>query len=167
MKPYTTTVTIDRPLDQVLALYDSIDHLKGWQPTLQSVRPIEGEPGAVGSQVELTYQMGKGEMQMIETVVHNDLPERQVLQFETKGVTNITTSRFEPIGDQQTRWEMTSEFRFRGLVWKIMSRLMKSAFPKQTLTAMTAFKEYAESDPSLSGADGPEEADAAEKSAPV
>ena len=84
---------------------------------------------------------------MIETVTKNELPNEMSGTYETKGVFNIISNRFEEVSEKQTRWVSENEFQFSGFM-KLMGIFMKGAFPKQTLKFMTQFKTFAENEPS-------------------
>lgn len=141
---YTVDITIDLPRTKVIELFDNPDNMHKWQPDLVSFDPISGDPGQPGAKSKLHYKMGRREIEMIETVTKNKLPDEMSGTYETKGVFNIISNRFEEIGENQTRWVSENEFQFSGFFMKFMSIFMKSAFPKQTLKFMNQFKNFAE-----------------------
>jgi len=140
---YTVDIIIDLPRPKVIQLFDNPDNMHKWQPDLVSFDPISGDPGQPGAKSKLHYKMGKREIEMIETVTKNDLPSEMAGTYETKGVFNIISNRFEEISEKQTRWVSENEFQFSGFM-KLMGIFMKGAFPKQTLKFMNQFKTYAE-----------------------
>ncbi|MGL1889371.1 MAG: SRPBCC family protein, partial [Reichenbachiella sp.] len=64
--------------------------------------------------------------------------------YETKGVYNVISNKFEAISDNSTQWKSENEFQFSGFM-RIMSLFMKSAFPRETMKFMKQFKAFAES----------------------
>lgn len=140
---YTVDLTIDLPRSKVVALFDNPDNMKKWQPDLVSFEPISGEPGRPGAKSKLLYKMGKRDIEMIETITNNDLPDELAGTYETKGVFNVISNRFVEVDEHKTQWISDNEFQFTGFM-KLMGFFMKSAFPKQTLKIMNQFKTFAE-----------------------
>ncbi|MEP2025823.1 MAG: SRPBCC family protein [Reichenbachiella sp.] len=140
---YTVDIIIDLPRPKVIELFDNPDNMHKWQPDLVSFEPISGEPGQPGAKSKLQYKMGKRDIEMIETVTKNDLPDVMTGTYETKGVYNHISNNFVEISEKQTRWISENEFQFSGFM-KLMGIFMKSAFPKQTLKFMNQFKTFAE-----------------------
>lgn len=140
---YTVDILIDLPRAKVIALFDNPDNMQKWQPDLISFEHLSGEPGQVGAKSKLHYKMGKREVEMIETITKNDLPNELSGTYETKGVFNIISNTFHEVNENQTKWVSENEFQFSGFM-KLIGIFMKSAFPKQTLKFMNQFKEFAE-----------------------
>ena len=140
---YTTEVIIDLPRSRVIELFDDADNLKKWQPGLQNMEHVSGEPGQPGAKTRLVYDEGGRTMEMVETIVQNDLPERFVVTYEAKNVYNLMDNIFHETADGKTRWVSDTEFRFSGFM-AIMALFMRGAFPKETLKSMNLFKAFAE-----------------------
>lgn len=47
---YTVEIEIDRPIDEVVALFDDPENLKHWQPGFVSMKPLAGTPGMFRNQ---------------------------------------------------------------------------------------------------------------------
>lgn len=139
---YSTETVIDLPRERVIELFDDPDNLPKWMDGLVSFRHISGEPGQPGAKSELVHQMGKRRIEMVETIVVRDLPERFDGTYEAKGVWNLVENRFFDEGDQ-TRWKVNTEFRCSGFL-KVMAWLMPGAFRKQTAKHQADFKRFAE-----------------------
>ncbi|WP_422362317.1 SRPBCC family protein [Reichenbachiella sp.] len=144
---YTVDIIIDLPRPKVITLFDNPDNMYKWQPDLVSFDHLSGDPGQPGAKSKLHYKMGKRDIEMIETVTKNELPDEMSGTYETKGVFNIISNRFEEVGEKQTRWVSENEFQFSGFM-KLMGIFMKGAFPKQTLKFMKQFKTFAENEAS-------------------
>lgn len=139
---YEHSLIINLPRERVIELFNSTENLYKWQDGLQSFEHISGTPGQVGAKSMLKYKMGKREVEMIETITHQNLPDRFHGTYEAKNVWNKIENHFSEQGDK-TEWRVVSEFKFTGFM-RIMAALMKGAFKKQTLTFMTKFKDFAE-----------------------
>lgn len=140
---YSCTVTIDKPRDHVIALFDNTDNMSKWQDGLVSFTHVSGEFGQVGSTYAIVYKMGKRVVEMVETLVERSLPDRFAATYEAPGVWNLVENTFTELGDEQTQWVVDTEFKCSGFIM-IMSWIMPGMFKKQTMKMMTAFKDFAE-----------------------
>jgi uncharacterized membrane protein len=140
---YTTEITIDLPRDRVVALFDDPDNLAKWQPGLQSMETIEGEPGTPGAKTRLVYEARGRRVEMIETIIDRDLPRVFSATYEAKNVWNEVVNRFHEAGPRKTRWVTENEFKFSGAM-ALLAFFMRGAFRKQTLEDMERFKAFAE-----------------------
>jgi hypothetical protein len=140
---YETEVTIDLPRARVIELFDSTENMYKWQTGLTGLEHLAGEPGQPGAKIKLIYDEGGRKAEMLETIVERDLPDTLTATYEIENVYNLVRNRFFDEGPDKTRWRMEVEFRFKGWM-AVLALLMRSAFPKQTLKDMNAFKAFAE-----------------------
>lgn len=141
---YEIDMDIEVPRPRVVALFDNADNMKEWQPCLVSFEPMSGTPGEVGAESRLRYKMGKRDIEMVETITENALPDTFAGTYEAKGVWNEVRNRFIEVDENTTRWHMETEFKFTTLPMKIMGTLMPGAFKKQSRQFMEQFKAFAE-----------------------
>lgn len=141
---YTVTIEIEKPIDEVVALFDNADNLYAWMEGLESFEHLSGEPGQVGAKSRLKFKMGKRNIEMIETITVRDLPDEFTGTYDAEGVFNIVKNRFEAINPTRTRYISEQEFQFTGFM-KIFGWLMPGAFRKQSMKYLEAFKAFAES----------------------
>ncbi len=144
---YQTEIEIDLPVERVVELFDNSDNMAKWQPGLQSFKHLSGEPGKPGAKMELNYKMGKREIQMVETVVQNELPKVFEVTYEAKNVFNKLQCQFISLSPTQTKWVEHNEFKFSGFMM-LLGLLMPGAFKKQTMQYMQQFKAFAENEAS-------------------
>lgn len=142
---YSCSIDIHLPRDRVVALFDDTANLKRWMPGLRAFEHQSGIPGEVGAKSRLTFKDGAREFAMTETVTLRQLPERFDGTYEMPGVHNAVQNRFIVVGAEHTRWEQDTEFRFDGLMMKLMALVAPGMFRKQTMSFMEKFKEFAES----------------------
>ena len=140
---YTTEIEIYLPREKVIELFGDTSNIIEWMPGLKNVELIKGEMNEAGAESKLFFDINGRKTEMLETIVENNLPDNILLNYDTKGVHNIVTSRFYNEG-QFTKWEMQSEFQFSGFM-KLLGIFARSSFPKQTLKNMYHFKKFAES----------------------
>lgn len=141
---YTVDIVIDLPRDRVVELFADPDNTPKWQAGLLKSELISGNRGEVGAKTKLVFQMGKRQMEMVETITKRDIPTELDGTYETTGVFNIVRNRFIEISPNQTRLESENEFRFSSFFMKLMGVVMKGAFPKQSLKYLQDFKAFAE-----------------------
>lgn len=140
---YTQSIIINKPLDEVVQLFDSVDNLYEWMEGLQSFEPLTGTPGEVGSTAKLVFKMGKRELEMIETITAKNLPEEFSGTYDAKGVHNIVRNFFEQVDEHTTKHTADNEFQFKGFM-KVIAFLIPGAFKKQSYKYLQAFKDFAE-----------------------
>ncbi len=141
---FNVAIEIDKPIDEVIALFDSSDNMFEWMEGLESFEHVRGEPGEVGAKSRLRFKMGKRDIEMVETITSKDLPREFAGTYEADGVTNIVRNKFEPLGPDRTLYTSENEFQFMGFM-KIVALVMPGAFKKQSLKYLQAFKRFAES----------------------
>ena len=61
-----------------------------------------------------------------------------------KGMWSATRDRFIETGPYTTRWESESEYRFSGLMMRLVGLFLPGAFRKQSVQHMQDFKAFAE-----------------------
>lgn len=149
---YTTEIIVKVPLDVFATKMNNIDNMKHWQSGLQSTEHISGHPGELGSKIKLTYKFDKRNMEIIETITKSDFPNEFHAIYTTKGMNNIQKNYFSETSDGYTKWTSKSEFTPLSFAMRIMLFLMPSAFKKQSLKYMKAFKNFAENGTSVAHA---------------
>lgn len=141
---YTVETTINKPLAEVIRLFDSQENLFKWMEGLTSFEPISGTPGEVGAKSKMVFNVKNKTVELIETITRKDLPNSFDGTYETNGVYNIVKNKFIALPDNTTKYISDQEFQLSGLL-KIFGFLMKGAFKKQSLKYLEDFKRFAES----------------------
>jgi hypothetical protein len=139
---YTTEVTIERPRDQVIPLFDSTENLYKWQEGLQQMELLEGEAGQEGAVSKLVYETRRGRLEMTETITRRKLPDEFSGVYRARGVHNEVQNFFTE-KDGTTRWTMVNVFKFKGLM-ALLAPFMQGVFRSNTLLNMERFKNFAE-----------------------
>ncbi|MDX1477111.1 MAG: SRPBCC family protein [Saprospiraceae bacterium] len=145
MKPFQCSVVIDRPLSTVVELFKDPENLRHWQDGFIGLEHLSGSPGTAGAKTRFRYRMGKGEMELIETIIRNDLPREFAGEYWHKSMTNTMRYWFEPVADDQTRYNSEVHYtEFRGLTIKVMAFLFPGVFKRQVQKWMNQFKAFVE-----------------------
>lgn len=133
---------INLPRDTVVDLFTDPEARLKWVPDLLELEPLQGIPNQPGSQCRLVYRQGDREIEVVETVLERELPERFTSAYSTAGMNSQMVSRFEDRGEH-TRWYTDNTFNGTGLL-KVMPWIMPWIFKNRTLRLMQHFKDYAE-----------------------
>ncbi len=138
---FTCHTDIKAPLQTVIALFENPDNLKEWQDGFVSIEPISGPPGEIGSKSKLTYE----KLELIETILRNDLPEEFKANYEHKHMTNTMSCRFKKVDSNVTRFEQEIQYtKFNGFVIKLIAKLFPRMFKKQVQKWLDQFKAFIE-----------------------
>ena len=130
---FTCTVNIDAPLDKVLELHADPGCYNKWQDGFIGYETFSGSTGEVGAKSRIRLSGPGGEMELIETILENDLPFKSISLVEHKHMINTMTNSFQTITDNKTRWISTIEYiKFIGIMPKLMAFFMPGVFKKQT-----------------------------------
>lgn len=140
---YIQEVTIGQPIDKVVEMFVNPDNLSKWMDGLESMEHMSGEPGEKGAKSKFIFKMGKREIEMIETIEVNNLPDEFTANYIAKGVFNSVTARFVKENENTTKYISENEFQFKGFM-KLMGFLMPGAFKKQSMKYLVAFKNFVE-----------------------
>jgi hypothetical protein len=142
---FTCQVQINKPKEKVVELFDNPENLKYWQDGYQGFDHISGEPGAVGSKSTIKYKMGKREIELVETILVNNLPDEFAGEYYHKNMTNTMSNRFTAVTDSTTLYESEVHYiALRGFMTKLMAFLFPNMFKKQVQKWMNQFKDFVE-----------------------
>ena len=140
---YTLSTIIDKPIDEVVILFNNQENLYKWMEGLESIDLFEGVAGKKGAKSRMHFKYGRREMDMLETIIENDLPRKMVTTYDAKGVSNIIFTSMESIEGNKTKYNSTQEFKMHGFM-KVVAFLAPKMFKKQTNKILTNFKNFAE-----------------------
>ncbi|MFK8046541.1 MAG: SRPBCC family protein [Crocinitomicaceae bacterium] len=137
---YSCSIEINSPIEKVIKQWQDENHFKEWQDGFQSIELINGEKNAENSKSKIVLQQGKRRIELIETIIANDLPAAKKASYEHIHMTNTQTSRFEKLEDNKTRYISEVEYtQFNGLMPKLMAKLFPGMFKKQSEKWMKQF----------------------------
>jgi hypothetical protein len=140
---YSVDITINKPLKDVIAIFENPEDMKKWMKGLISFEQMDTEYGKPGSKTYMVFEMGRRKMKIVETIIANDLPKEFTASYNTKNVFNIVVNSFEELGPDSTKYITQQEFQFSGFM-KIVSLMMAPAFKKQSIQYLQDFKYYVE-----------------------
>ncbi len=151
---YTVSIEIALPRERVVQLIADPAHMPMWLRGLVVHEPLEGAHGQVGTKSRVVLQMGKQTMECAETITRREptdlhsIPKGSVVHYDreivTEGMWSAVRERFTEAGPAATLWVSESEYRFGGVLMRLVGLLMPGAFRKQSLQHMQDFKAFAE-----------------------
>lgn len=141
---YSTHVIINKPIQEVVELFQNQENSFKWMEGLSKFELIEGNNGEVGSKYTIEFQMGKRTMTMVETILEANLPDNIKFEYSSPGSYNTVNHIFEDNEDGTTSHTAESYFKFSSFGMKVMSWLMPGLFKRQSLKYANAFKTFAE-----------------------
>ncbi|WP_447001812.1 SRPBCC family protein [Saccharothrix isguenensis] len=151
---HTNSIEIALPRERVAQLLADPAHLPKWLRGLALHEPISGMHGQLGTKSRVVMQSGQRKIECTETITRRDpadlhaIPEGVVVHFDREvvgaGMWSVVRDRLTESTPETTLWESESEYRFSGLLMRLVGLLMPSAFRKQSQQHMQDFKAFAE-----------------------
>ncbi|MFI6536421.1 SRPBCC family protein [Nonomuraea sp. NPDC050547] len=151
---YTTSIEIALPREKVLQMLADPAHLPKWLRGLELHEPVDGAHGQVGTTSRVVFHMGKQKMEVTETITRLEpedlhaIPRSVVVHYDREivgeGMWQAQRDRLIAAGPDTTLWESESEFRFDGLLLRLVGLVMPGSFRKQSQQHMEDFKAFAE-----------------------
>jgi hypothetical protein len=151
---YTVSIEIALPREKVAQLLADPTHLPKWLHGLVVHEPLSGVHGQVGTKSRVVMQIGQQTIEATETITRREpvdlhgIPSGSVVQFDreivAKDMWSAARDRLTEAGPETTLWEQESEYRFSGLLMRLVGLLMPAAFRKQSQQHMQDFKAFAE-----------------------
>lgn len=150
---YTVSIDIAVPLTSVVALLTEPAHRPAWLRGLVLHEPLSGPDGQVGTTSRVVMELGGQRAEMIETITRREpadlteIPPGTVVHFDREivgeGMWSAARERLTANGDS-TRWESENEYRFTGVIMRLVALVMPATFRKQSLLHMRDFTAFAE-----------------------
>ncbi|NEK84632.1 SRPBCC family protein [Blastococcus saxobsidens] len=151
---FTNSIEIALAREGVAQLLADPAHLPKWLRGMVLHEPVDGMHGHLGTRSRVVMQSGKQTMECTETITRRDpadlqtIPTEVVVHFDREivgpGMWSVVRDRLTEADPGTTLWESESEYRFTGLLMRLVGLLMPSAFRKQSQQHMRDFKAFAE-----------------------
>ena len=142
---FICSVIIDKPKVFVTNLFVKPEFLGEYQEGFVKKNIVKGNYFEVGAISKLYYKMGKGEMELTETVLKNELPDSFAALYVHKHTENTMTSTFISLSDTKTQYNAEINYTsFKGVIVKIMAFLFPIFFKKQVQKWLDNFKVFVE-----------------------
>src|SRR5690606_34128402 len=125
-------------------------HIPKWLRGVVLHEPLNGLHGQVGTRSRVVMEMGQQKFEATETITRREpadlssIPKGSVVHFEREivgeGMWNAARERLSEASPNTTLWVSENEYRFSGLLMRLVGLLMPGTFRKQSLQHMQDFK---------------------------
>jgi hypothetical protein len=151
---YSNTIEIAQSRERVAQLLADPAYLPRWLRGMVLHEPIHGVHGQLGTESRVVMQSGQQRFEITETITRRDptdlhnIPRDTVVDFEREsvgeGMWNRVRDRLTEVDAETTHWVSESEYRFDGLLLRMVGLVMPGTFRKQSQQHMEDFKAFAE-----------------------
>lgn len=142
---YTGTVIINKPQQEVAKYFADPQYLGSYQDGFLRKEFVSGEIGQKDAVSKMYYKQGKGEMELTETILVNNLPDSFEGFYHHKHMDNTMKTSFIAIDKNTTKYVTEVEYVvFRGFIPKVLGLFFKGMFRKQGEKWMMNFKNFVE-----------------------
>jgi hypothetical protein len=141
---FTLELPLHKSRAEVWRVFDNLENIKIWQPTLVNFEIVSGMDRQTGTVTKLTYAEGKGEFVLMEKVTFRAEPDRFDVIYENNFADNSVKNTFIALSENETLWKMEVEFKFKTLLMKVVGPFVKKNFAKRNQREMERFKEFVE-----------------------
>jgi predicted small secreted protein len=141
---YTTQVEVNKPLEEVFALFNDSSKINNWIPELKSIEPIDVKPEKTGSTYKMVVENKNGEEITLREKVMAYVPNEKVTLFfnaETMLKTDDYTFSFN---NGITTITNNSVCRGNTYLVSCVFPYFKSVFKEQDQGYLNNFKSYIE-----------------------
>ncbi|MEU4176975.1 SRPBCC family protein [Streptomyces sp. NPDC026589] len=151
---YTVSIEISLPRERTVQLLAEPANMPKWLRGLVLHEPLSGVHGQVGTESRVVMRMGQRTFEATETITRREpadlhgIPKGSVVHFDREisgeGMWSVTRDRLTEAGPETTLWVSENEYRFDGLLMRLVGLLMPGSFRKQSRQHMQDFKAFAE-----------------------
>ena len=144
MPSHEASVVIRRPVEDVFAYMDDVEHEQEWQPQLVEVEQIPEGPTRVGTRRRYVSEFLGKRLENTYVVLAYEPNRRVALQTTPDSVLDAASEiRWEAV-DEGTRVTMTVDGRASGPLRFVPTRLLEATFEKEVRGALARLKERLE-----------------------
>lgn len=142
---FTCRVTINKPKNIVADYFINPDYLGEYQDGFIKKELISGSTSKENAISKLYYKHGRGQMELTETVLENNLPDVFKAFYFHSHTENTMQSTFIALDKNTTEYTATIQYTaFKGLIVKTMAIIFPSFFKKQVQKWLNNFKLFVE-----------------------
>lgn len=140
---YTAKVTINKPVNEVFALFENTDKMKEWLPEVKSIEPIEEKQGKVGSTYTMTVENQGQTITMKEKIMAYVPNEKLTFQFDSDDMIKVDDYNFIAEGEK-TKVIQNCTVEAKSYIMGCMFPWFKSKLKDISLDYMNRFKDMVE-----------------------
>ncbi len=95
---FVCSIHINKPINEVAKHFEDPEALKQSQKYFLRMEHISGDEGETGAKCKLIYK----KFDLIETIIHNTLPDEFYAKYEHKSMINMMRSKFTILNENET-----------------------------------------------------------------
>jgi len=137
------SVEIDKPFDEVWAVFDEPSKQPEWLDIMKSFEQIKGEGNAKGAVQNVVFTRDSGDTELSVTILDYDPSGVVVARYEGMQLPFVLTSTFSAIDDDTTEWAAEIEVKL-SLIQKALGPVLKGAMSELAQKMGSDFKKYVE-----------------------
>lgn len=138
-------IEINQTLNKVAELFANPSNLGEYQDGFIRKQLVSGNQGEVGTVSNMYYKHGKNEMELVETITKNELPNSFEASYHHVHMDNTMKCNFIALAENRTQYEYEYEYtRINWIMPKLMAILFPSLYRKPVEKWLRQFKEFAE-----------------------
>lgn len=141
---YETKIEVDKPVEEVFAIFNDEKNLKHWIPQLKSIDPIDEKVGVTGSRYKMVVVDGNGnDITMEEKILAYVENEKLTLYFDAQGMLKTDDYTFASNG-AKTIITNRSNCKSDSYIFGCMMPYFKGTFKEIDQGYLSNFKVFAE-----------------------
>ncbi|CAM1347232.1 SRPBCC family protein [Tenacibaculum insulae] len=140
---YTTEIEINKPINEVFALFENPKTIKEWMPEIKSIETIEEKATKIGSTYKMVVENQGQEITMIEKITAYKINQKITFQFDSNQMLKTDDFNFSSNGST-TKIVQHSSVEAKGYLMGCMFPYFKSTLKDLSLGYMKDFKKIAE-----------------------
>jgi len=138
---FNCAIDINRSIKDVSDAFQDTEVMKVCQDGFIEIIHLSGEKGKKGATAKIIYER----LELIETIIENDLPELFFAKYDHKHTSNTMKVSFKEISPVKTEYCTEIEYlEFKGTIVKLMAKIAPFFFKKQVMKWMKLFKLHLE-----------------------
>lgn len=114
MPRFTTSFTVDLPVDAVFSYLADFTNLAEWDPAVRDATRVRGDGPGVGDRVRLAFGIGPATVGLDYTTTVHDRPHHVAFEPDARLVRGVDDIRLSAVGDGATRVQWRAVFGFAG-----------------------------------------------------
>ena len=140
---YTVEVDVNKPINEVFALFENPNTLKDWMPGIKSITTINEVAGKVGSKYKMVVENNGQEMTMTEKIINYTPNLKITFEFDSNQMLKTDDFNFITYGNS-TKIVQNCTVEAKGYLMGCMFPYFKGTLKDLSLGYMNDFKKLAE-----------------------
>ncbi len=141
---YSVEIEIDKPVEEVFALFTAPETLQKWMPEIKTFETIDEKEGKVGSTYKMVVDNQGQEMVMFEKILAYIPNQKMTFEFNSDQMLKTDDFNFVANGNK-TKLIQNCSVNSKSYITACLFPYFKGTFANASLEYMNRFKKIAES----------------------